>query len=371
MNPVDDTSFTHPIAKALTKHVDAFQESVPSTDVWRGQYADRPAAVSWVYYTLLVAWAQDHGLIDPWLREEGAENLDAALVAGLTPTGYLAAAFASLAVHPATACLLDPRYSDLAAATPGEEEALGLIEWWKTAPSLKYEVDTGPASITGWLPGDFLQGLSTERVKANAFCQTPWWVADFLLDRTLVPACDEFRNEPAIRSIDPTCGTGHILARTVDYLWEWYTTGNLAPRQAKSGLRAENGTVLDPVDAIKRILAGVHGCERDPLTAAVARLRMTVIIGDLMHRSGIIPVLRLDAIPPFQPVIAVGDSLLAGLISESEYAALHPELADIQNLGYPDAEADGHTAYERRTQHHDQSPATQAVQPTLFDLETT
>jgi hypothetical protein len=337
MRSVDDTTFTHPLAEALGGHVDVFQGCIAGPSATHTDFeAARPAAVAWVFYTVLVAWAQDHELIDPWLRKSGTEALDAALVAGLAPTGYLATAFASLAVHPATACLLDPRYSDLTAATPGEEEALALIEWWMTAPSLKYDVDSGPESITGWLPGDLLQALSAERRKQFAFVQTPWWVADFLLDRTLVPAVSEFRDEPVIRSIDPTCGTGHIMARTVDYLWEWYTTGDLAPRQAEGGFHAAGGPVLEPVDAIRRIIAGVHGCERDPLTAAVARLRMTVIIGELMHRAGIIQTLRLDAIPPFQPVIAVGDSLLAGLISESEYAALHPELADIQNLGFPE-----------------------------------
>ncbi|WP_205327608.1 hypothetical protein [Glycomyces sp. YM15] len=337
MNLVDDTRFTRPLAKALTGHVDAFQRSMAGPASVHGALeAARPAAVAWVYYTVLIAWAEDHGLIDPWLRKEAVDARDAVLAGGIPPTGWIAMGIGKLTVHPATWCLLDPRYSELRAGTPGETEALALLDWWAAeAPSLRYDVDKGPASITGWLPGDLLQALSAERRKQFAFCQTPWWVADFLLDRTLVPAVDEFRHEPVIRSIDPTCGTGHILARTVDYLWEWYTTGALRPRQATGGFAAAGGTVLEPADAIRRILAGVHGCEKDPLTAAVARLRMTVIVGDLMHRSGMISRLRLDALPPFEPVIAVGDSLLAGIVTEAEYATVHPRLADIQNLGVP------------------------------------
>lgn len=351
-HPVDDTVFTRPLSKALSAHVDAFAASIAGPHpTHEALAAARPAAVAWVYYTVLVAWAEDHDLIDPHLRKEAVDTRDTVLAGSIPPTGWIAMGIGKLTVHPATWCLLDPRYSELRSATPGETEALALLDWWANeAPPLSYDTERGPASITGWLPGDLLQALSAERRKRFAFCQTPWWVADFILDRTLVPAAAEFQNEPVLRSIDPTCGTGHFLARTVDYLWEWYTTGTLAPRQATGGFRAEGGPVLEPAEAIRRIITGVHGCERDPLTAAIARLRMTVIIGDLMHRAGLIPRLRLDAIPPFEPVIAVGDSLLAGLISETEYALIHPALADIQNLGHPDSDADDRTAYEHRTE---------------------
>lgn len=55
-----------------------------------------------------------------------------------------------------------------------------------------------------------------------------------------------------------------------------------------------------------------------------------------MHRSGLLPMLRIDAIPPVQPRIAVGDALLARKVGAAEYARIHPKLADIQNLGIPD-----------------------------------
>lgn len=329
-----------PLIKELRGHVDVFAESMAGPKMAHGALEQvRPCAVAWVYYSTLVAWAEDHHLVDPWLRVEAKERRQeyARPEAGGI-RGWLARAYASLCAHPATWCLLDPRYSELRAHEPSEEACRDLVDWWTSdAPSLAYGVDRGPASISGWVVGDLLQALSTERVKAFAFAQTPWWIADGILDLTLVPAAEKFRDE-TLKTIDPTCGTGHFLIRKIDYLWEWYTTGTLAQRQMKPGKTmkpATGGTPLPPAEAIRRIVAGVDGCERDPLIAAVARLRFVVAVGELMHRSGLLPVLRLDAIPPFQPRIAVGDSLLAGKVTAAEYAQIHPKLADIQNLGIP------------------------------------
>lgn len=338
MNPVDDAKFMKPLVKGLRSHVDAFAVSMagpkPSHDAL-GKV--RPCAVAWVYFSALVAWCEDHGLLDPrikFLRDIPA-GVEQVLDRPDGPRGWLSAAFNRLAAHPATICLLDQRYSDLRAHVPGDDVCRDLIAWWRDAPSLRYEVDAGPASITGWIVGDLLQALSTERVKGHALAQTPWWVADFIIDGTLVPAADTFRGE-TLRTIDPTCGTGHMLVRLVDYLWEWYTTGTLRMRQIKPGKSMRDtsgGEVLPAAEAIRRIIAGVDGCEKDPLTAAVARLRVVVVVGELLHRSGLIPALRLDTIPPFQPRIAVGDSLLAGRVSAAEYARIQPVLAEIENLG--------------------------------------
>jgi hypothetical protein len=253
---------------------------------------------------------------------------------GMTMSAWLARAIASLCVHPATVCLLNPRYNPLRQAAPSNQVVGELVDWWThDAPLLRYEVTRGPSSLSGWLPGDLLQHLSDERRKGLALAQTPWWVADFILDLTLVPAAAEFR-DLTLRTIDPCCGTGHFLIRTIDYLWELYTTGHLAPRQITGRDAVAGWSPVTAVQAIERILAGNHGCEKDPLTTAVAQLRYVVAIGELMHRAELIRgPLRLDRIPPFQPPVVVGDSLLAGKISKRAYADLHPQLAAIVNLG--------------------------------------
>lgn len=333
MNLVDDAKFTRPLIRVLRGHVDAFADAM-SDGTHRDLEAARPVAVAWVYHSLLVAWAEDHELIDPWLRKDAADRRENWYATdGGDPRRWLAASCASIGVHPATRCLLDPRYTHALARTPPVEVCADLIDWWSgEAPSLRYDVDSGPSSVTGWLVGDLLSALSDQRRKDHALCQTPWWVADAIIDRTLIPAAQEFTDE-TLRTIDPTCGTGHFLIRKLDYLWELYTTGTLHPRQATSGPVATGWIPITPIEAAKRILAGCHGVELDPLTAAVARLRYIVTLGHLLHQAGALPVLRLDALPPWQPPIVVGDSLLAGKVTAEEYAALRPEQAAIVNLG--------------------------------------
>lgn len=358
-NPVDDSSVTKPLIRALRGHVDAFAEAMADKSIGSVHTAvqdARPAAVAWVYTTVLVAWAEDHELVDPWLRADAEirrkEFLD---VPGMTMSAWVARAIASLCVHPATACLLDPRYNPLrSGGTPPEQVIRDLADWWAgDAPSLAYDHDgPGPASITGWLPGILLQDLSDERRKGFALAQTPWWIADGILDLTLLPAAAEFRDE-TLKTIDPCCGTGHFLIRKIAYLWELYTTGSLKPGQMR--VQAVTGwTPVGPSEAIRRILAGVDGCEIDPLTAAVARLRVVVAVGELMHRSGLIDgPLRLDTIPHgVRPRIVVGDSLMAGKVTASEYADAHPKLAEIVNLGTPDPEPKSTTAATREDTDH-------------------
>jgi len=329
-NPADDTGFTRPFVCALREHVARFEAGMP-----------RDSAVAWVYLSVLVAWAEDHELISPWLRSAARPRRRQFLelpAGGIR--GWLARAIAALAVHPGTWSLLDPAWTpQLKDGTLPEDACRDLVDWWDSdAPSLAYSVADGPPSLSGWIAGDLLQHLSDERRERHALVQTPWWVADFILDRTLIPAAREFAGQP-LRAIDPCCGTGHFLVRMISYLWDFYTTGRMDPQQARS-TPAAYGTPVPPQRAAAMILQGLHGCDKDPLTAAVARLRYTAALGARMHESGLIPgPLRLDRIPQFQVPVVPGDSLLAGKITAAAYADLHPRLAAIVNLGSPEARA--------------------------------
>jgi hypothetical protein len=277
------------LVKALIRHVDALAKRVK-----------RPDAAGWVFATVMVAWAEDHGLIPQSLRADATTLRKAHLRGGGTAAGWIRQAYAHLAAHPATACLEDPRYSALTVADPDEESLATLLDWWADdAPDLAYpNPPTGPASITGWVVADLLQGLSGDRIAGNAFTQTPWFIADFLCDRTIVPAAAAFPNTP-LRLIDPAAGAGHLLVWAAIGLHQLYTAGipGWPPVSAK--------------ESVRRIVEGIHGVELDPLTAAIARLRLTVLAGALL--GGDRP-LRLHEIPAWvRPRIAVGNALLAGL----------------------------------------------------------
>ncbi|MFI0156166.1 hypothetical protein [Streptomyces lydicus] len=328
---VDDSRFTKRLVRALQRQIDVCAEMVPGRDSYR-------LAAAWVYTSALVAWAEDHGLIDGRLRAAAAPARESYYKGGGTAAGWLAFAVADLAVHPSTWCLLDPRYGNpIREGGLPEAACRSLIDWWsQEAPDLAYATESGPATVTGWIPGDLLQLVTDERRLANALCQSPWWLADGILDRTLIPAAREFPDE-TLRLVDPTCGTGHFLIRAIDALWELYTTGSLAPRQMR--MEGVTGwTPVPPAEAARRILAGVDGVELDPITGAVAQLRVTVTVAHLLHSSG--PArrpLRLDAIPHnLRPRVVVGDSLLAGKVTAEEYARVRPVQAAIVNLGVSD-----------------------------------
>jgi hypothetical protein len=300
-HPVDNVAFTRPLVRDLKQHVQALAASMTTLLEERRH----PVAASWVYMTALVAWAEDHGLVPMWLRAE-ADTVRKEYLAqsGAGTGGWLGHAFASLAEHPSTACLLDPRYTPLGEATPSEESLKALVDWWSTeAPEFAYAHDgPGPDSVTGWLVGDLLQALEDPDRKAAAFCQTPWWVADFLCELTLLPAAGAFAGE-RLRVIDPACGSGHILVWVAQGLYQIYTA------------RVPGWPAASPVDAVRRIVDGLAGVELHPITAAVARLRLTVLCGAMLHSAGVLHgPLRLAGIPAWvRPRIAVGNALLAGL----------------------------------------------------------
>jgi hypothetical protein len=278
-----------PLGKALICHADAVAKGMKRQD-----------AAGWVFATVMVAWAEDHGLIPQLLRAEAASDRKTHLANGGSNADWIRHAFTHLAAHPATACLEDPRYSPLTDVDPAEEPIAALLDWWADeAPDLAYpNLPTGPASITGWLLADLLQGLHGDRIAGNAFSQTPWFIADFLCDRTIVPAAATFPGTP-LRLIDPAAGAGHLLAWAAIGLHTLYTAG------------VPGWPPVTAERSVRRILAGVHGVELDPLTAAVARLRLTVVAGALLGRDR---PLRLHEIPSWvRPRIAVGNALLAGL----------------------------------------------------------
>ncbi|RLS81620.1 MAG: BREX-2 system adenine-specific DNA-methyltransferase PglX, partial [Planctomycetota bacterium] len=132
----------------------------------------------------------------------------------------------------------------------------------------------------------------SERAKEKfALLQTPVFVEEFILDRTLTPALAEFGLE-MVRMIDPTCGSGHFLlggfARLFD-LWSKpdHTTGN-AEKDAQ------------------KALDGVWGVDINPFAVAIARFRLIVAA---VQACGI---KRLKKAPGWKIHLASGDSLLFG-----------------------------------------------------------
>ena len=186
---------------------------------------------------------------------------------------------------------------------PSHEAAKALLAFWRDQDANAQIVHdfTDETWNTRFL-GDLYQDLSEYAKKTYALLQTPVFVEEFILKYTLDPAIKEFGLEPEppyghadlprrLRVIDPACGSGHFLLGAFHRL--------LAAWQDQSG-------DADKWVLIARALESVHGVDKNPFAAAIARFRLMLAAmqaGDIK---------RLTAKVDFPINIAVGDSLLHG-----------------------------------------------------------
>src|SRR5690606_17013304 len=138
--------------------------------------------------------------------------------------------------------------------------------------------------------GDLYQDLSEHAKKTYALLQTPEFVEEFILDRTLEPAIETFGLED-VRMIDPTCGSGHFLLGAFDrVLARWR--------------EREPGTPIR--ELVQRTLDAVHGVDINPFAVEIARFRL------LVSALKAAAIQELADAPSFHLNVAVGDSLIHG-----------------------------------------------------------
>lgn len=149
-----------------------------------------------------------------------------------------------------------------------------------------------PHTDSQWI-GDLHQLLDAWAVKELAFCQTPKFVADFILDRTLTPAVREFGLD-GLRVLDPACGAGHLL---VNAFWRLFD------------LRADpdDGAPEHVPTACARLaLDSLHGGDLNPAVAALTEWRLALAYLDATTPR------TLASVPDDLPIhVEVGDALLA------------------------------------------------------------
>lgn len=259
------------------------------------------AAVHWLLSCVFARFVEDNGLIDrPWLAGPG-ERLALARDRHEqhfrarphdSDRDYLIACFRDLEALPGMAELFDERHNPVFRIGISGDAAMALLAFWQ-----RVDPDTGalvhdftdPAWNTRFL-GDLYQDLSESARKRYALLQTPDFVEEFILDRTLTPALAEFGYRE-VRMIDPTCGSGHFLL------------GGFA-RVLDAWARAEPGRARR--DTVQRALDAVAGVDLNPFAVAIARFRL------LLAALRACDVGRLAAAPAFHFHLAVGDSLLHG-----------------------------------------------------------
>jgi hypothetical protein len=267
-------------------------------EVWREDYLDQ-VAVAWVLACVFVRFMEDNHLIDEcWLAGEGERRRLAEDTHELffrkhphdTDREYFHHVFHEVEKIPAARDLFAEGKTPLWALSPSGDAAMKLLAFWREIDAeeghLKrsFEVEGGDTRFLG----DLYQELSEKAKKKYALLQTPVFVEEFILNRTLNPAIDEFGLD-TVRMIDPACGSGHFLlggfARLFD-LW----------------MKRENNEIV----AAQKALDGIWGVDINPFAVAIARFRLIVAA---LVACGI---KRLKDSPGWGTHLATGDSLLFG-----------------------------------------------------------
>ncbi|MGK9462459.1 BREX-2 system adenine-specific DNA-methyltransferase PglX [Streptomyces sp. G6] len=265
-------------------------------------------AVAWVLGTVFVRFCEDNRLIpEPYLtgpdgdrRELAEARYDAYVESDEDPTyrGWLEKAFDELGQGQAGRLLFDKRHNPLYQVPLSHDGARELVEFWRQRDEAGVLVHdfTDPLNedgTEGWdtrFLGDLYQDLSEAARKTYALLQTPEFVEEFILDRTMNPAVREFGYE-GLKMIDPTCGSGHFVLgafRRLVRLW------------------AEGQPGRDVYERVREALDSVHGVDINPFAVAIARFRLLVAA---MAASGV-RTLAEAARYEWPLHLAVGDSLI-------------------------------------------------------------
>ncbi|HUZ56113.1 MAG TPA: BREX-2 system adenine-specific DNA-methyltransferase PglX [Streptosporangiaceae bacterium] len=282
---------------------------------WRDDRVTQ-AAVAWVLTTVFIRFCEDNALVTPvWITgPEGRrqEALDAQLAYFRahpedTDREWLMQAIGYLAGLPATEALVDS-HSALHLVSPSGDAVTALLDFWRRRGddgSLIH--DMADESLSTRFLGDLYQDLSQHAKDTYALLQTPVFVEEFILDRTLEPALAE-RPLEGFKLIDPTCGSGHFLLGAFHRLLDrWH-------RHAPS---------LEIQARVQAALDAIHGIDLNPFAVAIARFRLAVAA---LKAAGL---QSLEDAPAFAFHLAVGDSLIHGpdpdvLPSMSDRSAFMP-----------------------------------------------
>ncbi|WP_328630592.1 BREX-2 system adenine-specific DNA-methyltransferase PglX [Streptomyces sp. NBC_00356] len=244
---------------------------------WLGERVTQ-VAVAWVLGTVFVRFSEDNGLIpEPYItapsvagRETAQARYEDYVDKDDDPTyrGWLESAFAELGAGAAGRLLFDRRHNPLFQVPLSHEGAGALLGFWRREAedgSLVHDftesLEDDGFGTGGWdtrFLGDLYQDLSEAARKTYALLQTPDFVEEFILDRTMTPAVREFGFE-GLKMIDPTCGSGHFVLgafRRLVRLW------------------AKERPGVAPYERVRAALLSVHGVDVNPFAVAIARFRL-------------------------------------------------------------------------------------------------
>lgn len=284
----------------------AAERTSAAWEAWRDERVTL-AAVAWVLTTVFVRFCEDNGLVKPlWITHAGSRGREATDAQAhflreasrtnpdVTDREWLLEAVEHLKSLPATAGLVDDT-SPMWLVAPSGDAAARLLNYWRErGDDGRLLRDLADSALDTRFLGDLYQDISDDAKKRYALLQTPVFVEEFILDRTLEPALAE-RPLEGFKAIDPTCGSGHFLLGIFSRLLDrWHT----------------HAPGMDERERVQQALDAVHGVDLNPFAVAIARFRLTVAALQACRISS------LEDAPAFKYHLAAGDSLLHGLEQE-------------------------------------------------------
>lgn len=276
-----------------------------TASAWSAWRDDRitQVAVSWVLTTVFVRFCEDNALLGPvWISGPGDRHQEALEARDdyfrtnpeHTDREWIEQAVNHLKKVKATAALVDS-HAPLHLVSPSGDAATKLLEfWWRRDENSRllqnFTGENGGGNLDTRFLGDLYQDLSEYARITFALLQTPIFVEEFILDRTLGPALDQCPLD-GFRMIDPACGSGHFLlgafARVLD---RWHLE---AP-------------TMDSRARVQKALDAVNGVDINPFAVAITQFRLTVEALRACEET------TLECAPGFVLHLATGDSLLHG-----------------------------------------------------------
>ncbi|WP_313566033.1 BREX-2 system adenine-specific DNA-methyltransferase PglX [Mobilicoccus sp.] len=287
--------------QAWRDEYDRAREAGRTARTWTEWRDDRvtQAAVAWVLTTVFVRFCEDNRLLEPvWIsgpneRRQEAHDARTAYFQQHplhTDREWLLQPIEHLRSVPATKDLVES-HSALWTVAPSAKAAEAILAFWheQDADGELRRDFTDPELSTRFL-GDLYQDLSEHARDTYALLQTPEFVEEFILDRTLEPALKE-RPLEGFKLIDPTCGSGHFLLGAFNrFFTKWR---DLEPNTNTTELAG-------------RALGSIYGVDLNPFAVAIARFRLIIAALHACEAAA------LDNAPDWHLSLAVGDSLLHG-----------------------------------------------------------
>lgn len=290
----------------------AEHRTADSFDEWATRTLEQ-IGVAWILSCVFVRTLEDRGyLTHPRLVGEAAqdsERLFFELFPSLGVRDYLLMVFAELAHLPGAEAVLGRSNNPAWRLAPSGESLRALLDFLRetdTEGGLVWKFGGPGSKQTTRFLGDLYQDISASVRERYALLQTPDFVEEFILDRTLEPAIKQFGLSQTTL-LDPTCGSGHFLLGAFARLFEHYQrTMPYRPNKELAGLA----------------LAQVYGSDINPYAAAIARFRLVLAYLEAAEIE------KLKSAPPISPNVIVADSLLPlNLAASSENPTLWGESA--------------------------------------------